>query len=407
MTHDHDGHREHPPALPSTDLSYLDPENLRIGSIGVFAGDWAWTGTSSRIPVGFVGVLVDWWNGWAVWRCTREVAEAVATDQERLRAEERARLAETGLTGDELDEQVDENLAPVYFDGDDLVLEETAQHGEPSVQRHGPGRDGRYCPMGFNWTWQAVRPDWCERIVGVLPAFGQHREYVLARHQPLRMPHDRLAIIAVDDTTTGPGTTSTAVLAVNDQPVGVVRQRPGQPAQFHSEGPAFSQQDLDDFVAACRWRGHTVDTSTVLHALVAEYKATAHIAAAARNGMAAVIMRDGDDHIVGTDIFLEPRPIAPGDRQTLAELFTAREQASHPQQTQFVWQIWDGRRWQMLGILDVPRDDTSTLHELPGRHQPATTGPENQVAASTAPETPVADDGGPEAGRAEQNGRER
>ena len=103
MTNDHDGHREQPADPPTRDLSYLDPKSLDIGSIGVFAGDWAWTGTPARIPVGFVGVLIDRWNGFAVWRCTREVAEAVAADQERMREQERARLAEGGLTGDDLD----------------------------------------------------------------------------------------------------------------------------------------------------------------------------------------------------------------------------------------------------------------------------------------------------------------
>lgn len=410
MTNDHDRHREQLATPPTRDLTYLDPENLAIGSIGVFAGDWAWTGTPARIPVGFVGVLIDWWHGFAVWRCTREVAEAVAADQERMREQEQARLAEDGLTGDDLDQHVDEHLARVYFDGDELVLDETAQHGEPSFERQGPGRDGRYCPMGFSWTWQVVRPEWCDRIAGELPAFGQHREYVLATHQPLRMPHERIRVIALDESTTDYGTTSTATLAVDDEPVGVVWQRPGQPAQFRSDGPGFRERDLDDFVAACRWRSRDTDTDTVLRALVSEYKATAHIAAAARHGMAAVIMRDGDDHIVGTEIFLEPRPFAPGDRQALADMFTGREQALRPEQNQFVWQIWDGRRWQMLGIVDVPRDDPSARPELPGQQQtPAITSPANRAATSTPPEPPVPDggDGGPGAGGSEQNGHER
>lgn len=73
MRSDHDGHHEQPVVRPSPDLAYLHPDNLRIGSIGVFAGDWACTGRPPRIPVGFVGVLIDHWNGLAVWRCTREV----------------------------------------------------------------------------------------------------------------------------------------------------------------------------------------------------------------------------------------------------------------------------------------------------------------------------------------------
>ena len=44
------------------DLTYLHPDNLRLGGTGVFAGDWAWSRPadgSPRIPVGFVGVLID------------------------------------------------------------------------------------------------------------------------------------------------------------------------------------------------------------------------------------------------------------------------------------------------------------------------------------------------------------
>ena len=46
----------------------------------MFSGDWAWTigadGTD-RITVGYVGTLIDTWNGWAVFSCTRSVAAAI------------------------------------------------------------------------------------------------------------------------------------------------------------------------------------------------------------------------------------------------------------------------------------------------------------------------------------------
>jgi hypothetical protein len=43
-------------------LEHLHPDRIRIGTNGVFSGDWAWTTTSDgamRIPVGFVGTLID------------------------------------------------------------------------------------------------------------------------------------------------------------------------------------------------------------------------------------------------------------------------------------------------------------------------------------------------------------
>src|SRR5689334_22816203 len=62
------------------ELAHLRPDRIRIGTIGVFAGDWAWTPDAEgamRIPVAFVGTLVDRWNGWAVFACTRQVAQAI------------------------------------------------------------------------------------------------------------------------------------------------------------------------------------------------------------------------------------------------------------------------------------------------------------------------------------------
>ncbi len=43
-------------------LDHLHPDRVRIGSVGVFAGDWAWTPDAEgamRIPTGFVGTLID------------------------------------------------------------------------------------------------------------------------------------------------------------------------------------------------------------------------------------------------------------------------------------------------------------------------------------------------------------
>jgi len=408
VSNDNDGHHERPVDQPSPDLTYLHPDNLHIGHIGVFAGDWAWTGEPPRIPVGFVGVLIDCWDKSAVWRCTREVAEAVVAEQHRLREAERARLLALGQSGAALERSVDEYRPPVWFDGDDLVLDETALYGEPTIDRQSPGPDGRYRPMGLHWSWIAVDPTDCDHIAGVLPAFGEHREYVMATHQPLRMPHDRLTITALDETITDHGTTSTAMLVLDDEPIGTVRQRPGQSAEFRPTRQGFSQQNLNDFARACRWRGRETDAQTVLRALIAEYRTTRHVAGAERLGLVAVILRDGDDHIVGTDIVLEPRPFAPGDRQTLAELFTGREAARRPSQNQFVWQVWTGSRWQMLGIVDVPRDGSPPGHEVPGTGQtPTMTGSADQTAATTADPMPGAGDGVPETGGTEQNGEER
>jgi len=141
---------------PTTDLSYLAPEHLRIGGIGVFAGDWAYT-DNGRIPVGFVGTLIDTWNGWAVFTCTREVAEAIVADQGRLRKAERARMEASGERGRNRARAVNEAIVPMWWDGDEIVVDERAIYGEDEgLSRVAPDGDGLYVVNGWRWTWEAV-----------------------------------------------------------------------------------------------------------------------------------------------------------------------------------------------------------------------------------------------------------
>jgi hypothetical protein len=229
---------------------------------------------------------------------------------------------------------------------------------------------------------RSASPAECARIAGCVPAWGGHREYVMATHQPLRMP--RLAVTTLDEVIAGQAAL-TATLWVDGRPVGAVEYGPGRLPVFRLAGDRFGHEDLDEFVRACRWRGRKVDTPTVLHALIAEYETALHIVAAENRGFAAVILRDGDDHIVGTDIVVERRRFAPGDRQRLAELFTGREAARRPHQNQFVWQVWTGRRWQMLGIVDLPRGGAAG-HETPGADQAPLSDSPTRAGTATPPD---------------------
>ncbi|MEV7267911.1 DUF4314 domain-containing protein [Micromonospora aurantiaca] len=156
-----------------TDVSHLHPDRVRIGGVGVFAGDWARTtgpDGDDRIEVGFVGTLIDYWNGWAVFSCTRNVAEAIVADQQRHRDRYRDSLREQSVPADDLDRQVDEALADLSFDGDVLVADQRALSGDPdAVDRITADGDGRYVVMGRSWCWEAVDPYACDRIVGDLP----------------------------------------------------------------------------------------------------------------------------------------------------------------------------------------------------------------------------------------------
>ncbi|MFD6754901.1 DUF4314 domain-containing protein [Micromonospora gifhornensis] len=155
------------------DVSHLHPDRIRIGDVGVFSGDWARTtgpDGDDRIAVGFVGTLIDRWNGWAVFSCTREVAEAIVADHQRHRDQYRHRLRDEGVPEDDLDRRVDAALADLSFDGDVIVADQRATSDDPEAIDHiTPDGDGRYVVMGRSWCWEAVDPYACDRIFGDLP----------------------------------------------------------------------------------------------------------------------------------------------------------------------------------------------------------------------------------------------
>ncbi|MGC5288897.1 DUF4314 domain-containing protein [Micromonospora sp. DT231] len=155
------------------DVTHLRPDRVRVGDTGVFSGDWARTADpdgGDRFAVGFAGTLIDHWNGWAVFSCTRAVAEAIVTDQQLHRDQYRDSLRDEGVPEDELDRRVDAALADLSFDGDVIVADQRALSDDPdAIERMAPGGDSRYVVMGRNWCWEAVDPYACDRIVGDLP----------------------------------------------------------------------------------------------------------------------------------------------------------------------------------------------------------------------------------------------
>jgi len=215
----------HPGGL---DLPYLHPDALRIGGVGVFAGDWARTepahGQPARIPVGFVGVLVDRRNGFAVFAVTRAVAQAIVADQQRLRDSAAAGLSDAGLDGEAVQATLDELYAPMRFDGDAIVVDQRRTYVDhpAGLLRVTPDADGRYT-IGWGWAWLAVDPADCDRIAGQIPPRGQHQEYVMLVHTPqLRVPHDRVAVTGLQQIATHNGVAFTAELALDDQYVGTI-----------------------------------------------------------------------------------------------------------------------------------------------------------------------------------------
>ncbi|WP_330440512.1 DUF4314 domain-containing protein [Micromonospora sp. NBC_00821] len=174
------------------DVSHLRPEKVRVGDVGVFSGDWALTtgpDGGDRFTVGFVGTLIDHWNGWAVFSCTRAVAEAIVTDQQRHRDQYRHSLRDEGVPEDELDRRIGAALADLSFDGDLIVADQRTMSDDPdAIERIAPDGDDRYVVMGRNWRWEAVDPYACDQIVGDLPGPGVGPDPARARLAPAQPP---------------------------------------------------------------------------------------------------------------------------------------------------------------------------------------------------------------------------
>ncbi|WP_212994985.1 hypothetical protein [Actinoplanes auranticolor] len=67
------------------DLAELRPDRVHVGGAGVFSGDWMRTYPDDGpdcLRMGFVGTLIDRWNGWEVFSCTRPVADAIVAEQQ-------------------------------------------------------------------------------------------------------------------------------------------------------------------------------------------------------------------------------------------------------------------------------------------------------------------------------------
>ena len=157
-----------------TDLTHLHPDRVGIGAVGVFSGEWAATADGHRYATGYVGTLIGRWNGWAVFTCTRQVADAIVADHEQQRRQLRDELRDGGVPKAQLDHDVDAELARLTFDGDVLVADLSALQDDPeAIERVHPDTGGRYVVMGRIWCWEPVDPYACDRIVGDTPDAGR------------------------------------------------------------------------------------------------------------------------------------------------------------------------------------------------------------------------------------------
>jgi hypothetical protein len=114
-----------------------------------------------------------------------------------------------------------------------------------------------------------------------------------------------------------------ATLSLDGNTVGAIGHPYNGGVEFHPLNREFSRADLDVFVDACRWRGRAASRDTVLEALAAEYGITTRITAVEADGLALIVLRDGDEHVVSTDYRLGRNEIGAGGMQMLAVRLTA------------------------------------------------------------------------------------
>lgn len=337
------------PAPAERDWSHLDQDRVRMGGIGAFAGDWAWyrdDAGRARIRTGFVGLLIDSWNGWAVFSCTRYVAEAIVADQGRMRAAMRADALAAGAA--DPDQEVDRTTPAMWFDGDTIVVDHRGVDDDPdAIDRLTARDDGTYVVMGWNWCWTVVEPGDCDAIVGYLPPPHRQQVYESLTHAPgVRVPNNRLRVIAAD-------------LADWDEDVVVYHlDHDGQHAadmiadrRAGTRGllPAGADAEtaIRQFADGCRRFGQPMTVPEVIDALVHEYDLRRYAARADADDQALLRLLDDDWRI--RDVITLPNPAKP-------RLPDLREQLRHRPTVAGAtrWELWTRRGWYPLGTTITP-----------------------------------------------------
>jgi hypothetical protein len=335
------------PLLPWRMLPHLHPDRLRVGAVGVFAGSWSWqTGPfgQRRIPVGFVGTLRErGLDGRAVFACTRQVADAIVADQQRLRAFWRDELLDLGVRPQSCAAAVDLLLPAMSFAGDLLVVDETLVIGSPhTTARIAPDDDGEYVVMGGAWDWRAIDPHDCDRIIGEVLAPGEQQRFVPLPHAPgMQVPHDRFRLRMLSQWPARGGMAYVAALLLDDQWIGTVGDDAtgsGSDLLLRDAGVAAA---WTAYVAASRHDGWRVDQQRLLDALADQMFLTTAVAVEAAMGNTLLWLVDD----AGTTLALRPIPAHPSGRDL--------EQALTEPRAGGQWRIWTGHAWPTLTGLHV------------------------------------------------------
>jgi hypothetical protein len=265
------------------------------------------------------------------------------------------RVSDQGVTGDDLDRQVNASLAILTFDGDTIAADQRALYEDPeAIERIDPDTAGRYVVMGRTWCWLPVDPADCDRIVGDLPAPGEQQQFVALIHTPgMRLPDDRLRIQVEQEWLTATGLAFTATLTLDGAPVASIRDHgDGQGVRFDTADGESGWPGMIEYLRSCRYRGAPVSQQRLLDALVDERYVTAAVTAARADGQTVVRLVDH----AGRTRVLGPVP-PPRNWPARQELAHALANAA-PNRTG-EWQIWGGNGWAYLAsVADNTRPST-------------------------------------------------
>jgi hypothetical protein len=330
------------PLLPWRMLPHLHPDRLRMGAVGVFAGSWSYRPGPfgiRRIPNGFVGTLRETGlDGRAVFACTRQVAEAIVADQQRLHEFWRDELLDLGVRPHACAWAVGRLLPTMSFDGDVLVVNETLVIGDPdTTTRIAPDDDGAYVVMGGAWDWRAIDPHDCDRIVGEVPAPGEQQRFVPLPHAPgMQVPHDRFRLRMLSQWPARGGMAYVAALLLDGQRVGTVGDAAADSGRDLLLRDAAGAVAWTAYVAASRHNGRRVDQQRLLDALADQMFLTKAVAVEA--AMGNTLLRLVDD--AGTTRALRHIP-APAGWRDIEQALTAPTAGGQ-------WRIWTGHAWLPL-----------------------------------------------------------
>ncbi len=128
-----------------------------LGRQRVFTGDWLAGGCGCHIySEGYIGELVRRWNGWAVFRVTRTVAEAIVAEQQRTFGDNMIEAMGRGAGASDAWLATLNSMPAVFWLQSMIVVDSRVGFDDPTMAEVTmPDADGCYT-IGWGWRWDDV-----------------------------------------------------------------------------------------------------------------------------------------------------------------------------------------------------------------------------------------------------------